>query len=1082
MGIYLQREKSSKQKIRYRQKTLSLMIVATLYSTQLFAQNVELNLPSQPLQSSIQQLAKQSGVEIISAGPILNHKIAPAIKGNVSVEYALNTMLKGTNLTVQKQGNVYAIVEKKAENSPATAPQKSVDSSSHDVTAQESDLVQLQPITAFSEVDRDTQGYEDVYNKNFSSVYAGKDLIERFKGTTPSDLFKGMSNVYSGDARNSGALDPNIRGMQGQGRVPVTIDGTEQSLTVWRGYNGANSRSYIDPNLISSIQVVKGSSLNSDIKTGIAGGVSAKTLEVDDIIKPGQSFGAEIKIEGANNTTKERLPLSYAGQDYRDVMDQLGKTGWTNVYEDPLTSIDPKHRSDKNFLSLQDQAYRIALATKQDSFDLLAAYAYRSRGNYFSGKRGISFFEDENIKENNNVMVPNMAKYFHANSEVSNTSNEMESYLLKGTWRPTDDQALQLTYRDSSTTYGEIMPSRIWWYTLDGLPQWPLSKVDTKSYSLEYKINPENSRWLNLKMNLWQTDTDSKTYSSGGFVNTVLGGFDNVYTFCHPKESLLTPSQLENYQRLCKVYTNMYGTDRNPKQSFIIRDTAYTSSQNTRKGASFTNKFGLMDNLNLTVGADITKEKLTTEDEYVNDMTSSQVNFRMLPRAGRRTENQYYFNFDWQPTSWLSLTAGAKSVSYWSFDDFLNNNKNNPDIKGISSYTKEVGKKIIYAVHVDNYTQEMLDDEVRNQLASVNDFHAKNKLGQPNTYKRVVYWTPDEYGKYTAATNPFLNGTIKIDELDLVDRNPSNGVYYDKYRPGIYTSDSNQIVENGEVKKKKDHKNWAPALSATIQLNENNRFYVNYNEAYRLPSLFETTLGFSASQSGYDIKPEHAHNWELAYVYNMVDLLKIKQGVADIKIAYFNNKTDDVIERNNRLRFSNVDQQKIAGWELAARYDNGKIFGDLSLVWNKQNKVCDESSGLTANKESMLYSGAAVTCVDYGFQTGYLVNMALPEYQANLTLGTRLFDNKLELGTRIAYFEGFNNPYLNVQDISWFNQPLQWRDTWTVDAYAHYQHNESLSLDLIGTNITNQYYLDPISRTALPAPGRTLKMGLSYKF
>ena len=35
-----------------------------------------------------------------------------------------------------------------------------------------------------------------------------------------------MTGVYSG------ALDPNVRGVQGQGRVPVTIDGTEQAITV----------------------------------------------------------------------------------------------------------------------------------------------------------------------------------------------------------------------------------------------------------------------------------------------------------------------------------------------------------------------------------------------------------------------------------------------------------------------------------------------------------------------------------------------------------------------------------------------------------------------------------------------------------------------------------------------------------------------------------------------------------------------------------------------------------------------------------------------------------------------------------
>ncbi|WP_374574009.1 TonB-dependent receptor domain-containing protein [Acinetobacter sp.] len=1085
MGHNQQAGQRRSRRPAFKQTTLSFVIAAVIYSAPLHAQHVELNLPSQPLQQSIQQLARQSGAEIISAGSILSNKTAPRIKGKVSVEQALNAMLQGTSLTVQKQGSVYAIVEKKAAASPAVQLQQKQPAQLEGFVSSPADqpAVQMNAITVYGAKDRDTQGYDDVYEKNYSTVYAGKDLIERFKGTTPSDLLKGMSNVYSGDARNSGALDPNIRGIQGQGRVPVTIDGTEQSLTVWRGYNGANSRSYIDPNLISSLQVVKGASLNSGIKTGTGGGVAAKTLEADDIVKPGKQYGAEIKLEGANNTVKERIPASYAGRDYRDVMDESAKVGWTNVYEDPLTSIQPKTRSDKSLLDLDDQALRIAVAAKQDTFDLLAAYAYRSRGNYFAGKKGSGYFLDHGIHEGNNVMVPNMAKYFKPNGEVTNSSNRMESYLLKGTWRPTDDQALQLTYRDSNTVYGEIMPSRIWWHTLDGLPQWPLSEVDTKAYSLEYKYNPENSRWLNLKFNLWQTDTESKTYSSGGFVNTVLGGFDSGYTYCHPNESILTPSQIANYARLCNFYKNMYGTDRNPNKSFIIQDTAFTSAKNTRKGVSLSNKFGLLDNLNLTIGADLTKEKLATEDEYVNDQTSSGVNFRMLPRAGRRSENQYHFNFDWQPASWLSFTAGAKSVSYWSFDDFLNNNKDNQNIKGIDSYQKEVAKKIVYTVHTDIYTQEMYDDEVRNGLIDPSREFTKQKIGKANSYTRVEYWHADEHGKYAAANNPFLNDSnMNVAELDMKIREPQNGLYYSDYRPGIREEAVIENAENTSVEKNKDHKKWAPSLSAAVQLNKNNRVYVNYNEAYRLPSLFETTLGFSASQSGYDLKPEHAHNWEVAYVYNMADLFKINQGLADIKIAYFNNKTDDVIERNNRLKFSNVDQQKIAGWELAGRYDNGRIFGDLSLVWNKQNKVCDESSGLMHNSAAMLYRGAAVQCVDYGFQAGYLVNMALPEYQANLTLGTRLFDNKLELGSRVAYFEGFKNPYLNVQDVSWFNQPLQWKDTWTVDAYAHYQHSSSLGFDLIGTNLSNQYYLDPISRSSTPAPGRTVKMGITYKF
>jgi len=94
---------------------------------------------------------------------------------------------------------------------------------------------------------RDLQGYDDVYDLDMSTAYMGRKEVERYKGATPSDILNGLPGVYSGDARNSGALDVSIRGLQGPGRVPVTIDGSEQALTVWRGYNGIGNRNYIDP-------------------------------------------------------------------------------------------------------------------------------------------------------------------------------------------------------------------------------------------------------------------------------------------------------------------------------------------------------------------------------------------------------------------------------------------------------------------------------------------------------------------------------------------------------------------------------------------------------------------------------------------------------------------------------------------------------------------------------------------------------------------------------------------------------------------------------------------------------------------
>ena len=104
-----------------KQTRLSFVIAAILTSAQLYAKNLEVNLPKQPLSQSVQQLVKQSGTEILYAGNILDYKFAPKLKGNMSIERALEVILQDTNLTIQKKGNIYTIVEKK---SPTTTPQK----------------------------------------------------------------------------------------------------------------------------------------------------------------------------------------------------------------------------------------------------------------------------------------------------------------------------------------------------------------------------------------------------------------------------------------------------------------------------------------------------------------------------------------------------------------------------------------------------------------------------------------------------------------------------------------------------------------------------------------------------------------------------------------------------------------------------------------------------------------------------------------------------------------------------------------------------------------------------------------------
>ncbi|MDU4300473.1 MAG: Plug domain-containing protein, partial [Eikenella corrodens] len=87
---------------------------------------------------------------------------------------------------------------------------------------------------------------------------AGREYLERYRTDAAGDVFKGLNGVYNMNTRNAGsAITPNIRGISGKGRIPVTIDGTEQTVDVWMNNYGIADRNYVDPALFRSITVEK---------------------------------------------------------------------------------------------------------------------------------------------------------------------------------------------------------------------------------------------------------------------------------------------------------------------------------------------------------------------------------------------------------------------------------------------------------------------------------------------------------------------------------------------------------------------------------------------------------------------------------------------------------------------------------------------------------------------------------------------------------------------------------------------------------------------------------------------------------
>ncbi|WP_324186045.1 TonB-dependent receptor plug domain-containing protein [Vibrio cholerae] len=141
--------------------------------------------------------------------------------------------------------------------------------------------------------------------------------LDKVRGIANADIFSGITSVQSNNMHNeAGALDIGIRGVQGEGRVPIFIDGSLQSTHTSRGYQGVSDRTYIDTDLLSSLTVNKGATIESSpYASGAVGGVvNATTLGIKDIIKDDQAFGVVLKARANNHNRTPDVSGDYSEQ------------------------------------------------------------------------------------------------------------------------------------------------------------------------------------------------------------------------------------------------------------------------------------------------------------------------------------------------------------------------------------------------------------------------------------------------------------------------------------------------------------------------------------------------------------------------------------------------------------------------------------------------------------------------------------------------------------------------------------------------------------------------------------------------
>ena len=957
--------------------------------------------------------------------------------------------------------------------------------------------------------ERDKKKADEQYDKDESNIYISKEEIERYKGTNPADTINHAVGVYSGDARNSGALDPNIRGIQGQGRVPVTVDGTEQAITVWRGYNGANNRNYIDPNMISSILVMKSATLDRDVRTSTGGGVAITTIGIDDVVESNERFGFDIKLETSSNATKPRVRQLNYGTDYRDdkqLMATIERKDFSGIYfQDPEVLVDSHSKGSANFFNLQDNAARIAVGTRQDKFDFTLAYSYRNQGNYFAGSRGagqfygdVVAFDPQYLGKTVDPYMPFVAKIYAPNKEVGNTSNEMSTWLAKLNIMLPRGQDLSLGYLHTTSHYGEIMPSQIRYYDLTGLiPQWPLAHLALNTFYANYTFKPESNNWVDFRLSYWQTKTDLNSNTAGG----------------QPRDRMEVD-----------WYYDLGGANRskNPDIDGTLVDGIKLSQLNNRYGMSLSNKFQLTPEFQVTLMGNLVDEEIGSRDDiYSSKPRPISSLFRAIPREGKRREYNGAIRLDWQPTDWLRLNAGAQYINYWSKDTLkerriaakdsnfapvsqrmarnfqLSRILTSEEFNKIQNYIQNKGNTFESLYRKSPYdTGLQIEEALSIPKYSLDHIEYRYSKDKKNKFEfrisennHIVKWQADENNRFIRKNNPFYNGKIDLKE-EAID--PVTQLLAKKYiAPDSSEWDEIRFTdkERFQPPKRNEDSAWAPAVGATVYFTENDRVFARYLETVRMPSIFEDTVGFSGSRSVNYVPPvflpERSRTIELGYVRNFQELLNA-ENYADLRINYYHTVVANAFDRDMDLVFTQVDKHKTAGVELLARYDNGRFFGDIGIDYRLKNEVCDDVTFMVMDPLNQ-FGGSE--CITAGFPGGYLRTQLQPKYSVHANLGWRFLDETLEVGSRMRYHSTAKNedeaefmdkyPY---QFAPLNNSPMRWNAIFTTDTYVNYQINNNLSLEFLATNLLDEYYIDPLTRSMMPAPGRAFRLNITSKF
>lgn len=577
--------------------------IAMMAATPATAQTNEMrsfDIAAQPLQDAIVQFHRQSGIQITASGGITSGRTAGAVRGRQTAAQALGKLLAGTGLHWRWVDNQSVALEPVPEVTDGTL---------------QLGILRVEGASdggASGGGNNHTAGWDGtagtVYVTPGSVSVITKEQLEAYPAQSPADMLRGTTGIISGEARTSGGLDVNIRGLQGQGRVPVTVDGAINGTTVYRGYQGTSNRSFVDPDFISHISIEKGPSMGNAIAGGIGGSISMSTISAADIVPDGDTMALRLK---ASISTNSSAPGSQMTRSLLQPKDSAGDS-----------FLATRENDRPGFLTATGGSGSLVFARKSELLDIVAGYSFRRSGNYHAGSNGkyapqetgtpsqlcASSPTDWQLRELCARAIAFYDRYgstpFVGGEEVLNSSTDTESVLVKATLRPADDHILELGYGGYWTVVGENYPASLGSATATVFQADFLSRTSLDRFTARYRWNPA-SEMIDLKVNGWLSKLEEAAPSFGNFDPT-------------------------------RRYVDSWGAD--------LANSSRLATPAGRLSADY--------------GASILREKAGPVDKWMPGGSQPP------GREGTRREVSLFSQFVLEPAPWLRLDAGLRYQHY----------------------------------------------------------------------------------------------------------------------------------------------------------------------------------------------------------------------------------------------------------------------------------------------------------------------------------------------------------------------------------------------------------------------------------